>query len=74
MPSVQKTSLFGTAVHAVLRSAATPPSRLAEALQRAGVEVRGLSLVAPSLEDVFLDVVERVERGDAAAAGPGAAS
>jgi ABC-2 type transport system ATP-binding protein len=66
LPEVEKTSLFGTSVHAVLRSAATPSARLAEALTAAGVDVRSVSVVAPSLEDVFLDVVERVEQSQAA--------
>ena len=56
---VEKTSLFGTAVHAVLRSAGTAPSVLADALTRAGITVQTLGTVTPSLEDVFLDVVER---------------
>ena len=60
-PQVEKTSLFGTSVHAVLKSGdpATPP-KLADALKKAGIEVSGFGPVAPSLEDVFLDVVERV--------------
>jgi ABC-2 type transport system ATP-binding protein len=66
LAEIEKTSLFGTSVHAVLRSAATPVTRLVEALRAAGVEVRSVSAVAPSLEDVFLDVVERVEREQAA--------
>ena len=61
LPTVEKTSLFGTSVHAVLRSAATPPAALADALRAAGIEVRSIGPVSPSLEDVFLDVVERVE-------------
>lgn len=60
LPMVEKTSLFGTTVHAVLRSAATPPGDVRRALHDAGVDVRALGPVAPSLEDVFLDVVERV--------------
>jgi ABC-2 type transport system ATP-binding protein len=66
LAEIEKTSLFGTSVHAVLRSAATPVTRLVEALRAAGVEVRSVSAVAPSLEDVFLDVVERVDREQAA--------
>jgi ABC-2 type transport system ATP-binding protein len=61
LPQVEKTSLFGTAVHAVLRSADVPISVLAEALAGEGIGVRGVARVAPSLEDVFLDVVERTE-------------
>jgi ABC-2 type transport system ATP-binding protein len=70
LETVEKTSLFGTAVHAVLRDTRTSPEMLASALAAAGVEVRAIDPVAPSLEDVFLDVVERsldrVERVGAA--------
>jgi ABC-2 type transport system ATP-binding protein len=58
--AVEKTSLFGTAVHAVLKSDATPPELLAAELQRQGIAVQSIGIVSPSLEDVFLDVVERV--------------
>ena len=58
--TVEKTSLFGTSVHAVLKSAATNPSVLAEALKAEGIDVSSIGAVTPSLEDVFLDVVERV--------------
>jgi hypothetical protein len=57
-PSVEKTTVFGTAVHAVL---ATPDVDL-EALKRSlgarGLDIAGIDRVMPSLEDVFLDVVE----------------
>jgi ABC-2 type transport system ATP-binding protein len=58
--AVEKTSLFGTAVHAVLKQASTPPELLAAELQRQGITVHSIGIVSPSLEDVFLDVVERV--------------
>jgi ABC-2 type transport system ATP-binding protein len=58
--NVEKTSLFGTAVHAVLRNASTDPAVLAAALRAEGIEVTSIGGVSPSLEDVFLDVVERV--------------
>ena len=65
-PLVEKTSLFGTAVHAVLRSSATPTAELARGLAGAGRVVDSATPVVPSLEDVFLDVVDRLERGGAA--------
>ncbi|HUQ85924.1 MAG TPA: ABC transporter ATP-binding protein [Vicinamibacterales bacterium] len=58
--NVEKTSLFGTAVHAVLKNASTDPAVLAAALRSEGIEVASIGAVSPSLEDVFLDVVERV--------------
>ena len=57
-PDIEKTTVFGTAVHAVLK---TPDVDLAELQQRLiarGLDVAGIDRVMPSLEDVFLDVVE----------------
>ncbi len=62
LPEVEKTSLFGTSVHAVLRTPADADRVVADALVRAGVQVRAVARVTPSLEDVFLDVAERAER------------
>lgn len=59
LPEVEKTSLFGTSVHAVVRSAHTSPAMLGDALRGAGITVGSVGVVSPSLEDVFLDVVER---------------
>ena len=59
LPEVESTSLFGTAVHAVLRSRAVSPAALAERLRGDGHDVTASDVVEPSLEDVFLDVVER---------------
>ncbi len=59
MPGVEKTSIFGTAVHAVLESRDVAPDTIAAGLTAAGLEVVSSGLVEPSLEDVFLDVAER---------------
>lgn len=66
MAAVEKTSLFGTAVHAVLRSAETSPDALGRALSAAGTRVDTIAAVRPSLEDVFLDVVDRLDQEGAA--------
>jgi len=59
MPDVEKTSIFGTAVHAVLRSPQTDVDAMGARLREAGLDVTSCGLVEPSLEDVFLDVAER---------------
>ncbi|HYT66913.1 MAG TPA: ABC transporter ATP-binding protein [Vicinamibacterales bacterium] len=56
---VEKTSLFGTAVHAVLRDARVAPDVIAARLRDGGIAVESLTPVSASLEDVFLDVVDR---------------
>ena len=62
MPEIEKTSVFGTAVHAVMKAAAaTLASAVKDRLEAAGVSVTSLEPVQPSLEDVFLDVVERAQ-------------
>jgi ABC-2 type transport system ATP-binding protein len=61
MPEVEKTSVFGTAVHAVLRSGSGLSDVLTERLRAAGIEA-SCRPVDPSLEDVFLDIVERSGR------------
>jgi ABC-2 type transport system ATP-binding protein len=59
MAEVEKTTVFGTAVHAVLRPGRGDGASLRERLQAQGVDIRAIDRVLPSLEDVFLDVVER---------------
>ncbi|MGE5814042.1 MAG: ATP-binding cassette domain-containing protein [Acidobacteriota bacterium] len=64
MPEVEKTSLFGTAVHAMLTGTAAEKS-LAPRLRDKGLNVLSETRVEPSLEDVFLEVVERTEAAEA---------
>jgi hypothetical protein len=46
----------------VLRDAALGPADLGERLRAAGIPVESAEPVLPSLEDVFLDVVDSPER------------
>ncbi len=57
---IEKTSLFGTAVHAVLKPGSLTPPEVESLLGSSGVDVQSISVVSPLLEGVFLDVVERV--------------
>jgi ABC-2 type transport system ATP-binding protein len=59
MTEIEKTSLFGTAVHAVLRGDAIAPGEVAARLRARGLQVASIDPVTPSLEDVFLDVVDK---------------
>jgi ABC-2 type transport system ATP-binding protein len=67
MPGVEKTSLFGTAVHVVLRGDGAGTDALVTHLGAQGIRVESVEAVSPSLEDVFLDVVERAEQARRAA-------
>jgi ABC-2 type transport system ATP-binding protein len=61
MPNVEKTSLFGMKVHAVLRSPEIGAEYVRSALRDHGIDVLSVDRVEPSLEDVFLDVVEKAQ-------------
>ena len=57
MPEVEKTSVFGTAVHAVLKTGHREAAALVKGrLTAAGLSVAAVAPVQPSLEDVFLEV------------------
>ena len=67
MAEVEKTSVFGTAVHAVLRRGSMPDTdgelltaALSRRLAASGIAVDSAVVVAPSLEDVFLEIAGRV--------------
>lgn len=58
MDDVEKTSVFGTAVHAVMRhGAGVDAATLGVRLAQVGMQTRRVEPVEPSLEDVFLEVV-----------------
>ena len=57
-PDIEKTTVFGTAVHAVLRTPNVDLEAFHRQLNASGLDVTGVDRVMPSLEDVFLDVVE----------------
>jgi hypothetical protein len=61
MPEVEKTSLFGTAVHAVLRTREISIEEVRTRLRADGITVETIDAVPPSLEDVFLDVVDKAQ-------------
>jgi ABC-2 type transport system ATP-binding protein len=58
MDDIEKTTVFGTAVHAVLKAGVRNSGDLAGRLRQSGLDVGAVEQVPPSLEDVFLDVVE----------------
>jgi ABC-2 type transport system ATP-binding protein len=62
MREVEKCSLFGTSVHAVLAPGVVGHEPLTARLASLGLEVQSIGTVEPSLEDVFLDVVEKAGR------------
>jgi ABC-2 type transport system ATP-binding protein len=55
-------ALYGTQIHTVTEDAASSKPRVAQALAEAGVQVRAIDAIAPSLEDVFISSVRSTGR------------
>jgi ABC-2 type transport system ATP-binding protein len=67
LEAIEKSSLFGTALHVLLRAGTRDETPVTARLAERGITVDSVSFVTPSLEDVFMDVVEReAEKGGAA--------
>lgn len=62
LPSVREASLHGGGLHAVARDAATALNAIPAALAEAGMAVSRIGRVTPSLEDVFVSLIERHDR------------
>jgi ABC-2 type transport system ATP-binding protein len=62
LPTVEKTSPFGTALHVWLRPGVRDTEPLQRRLEELGLAAESFEFVQPSLEDVFMDVVAREER------------
>lgn len=60
-PLVREAALYGAAIHAAVEDAGAIP-RLVQDLQRLGFRVESVEPVLPSLEDVFVALVEAEER------------
>jgi ABC-2 type transport system ATP-binding protein len=57
-PWAMETSVFGTALHVMVAGAEEGTARVRAVLARAGIAVGGIERIVPSLEDVFLYVLE----------------
>ena len=62
LPGLRSAALFGTGIHAVVARAVEAVPLLREALGAKGVPVMRAERIAPSLEDVFVSVVEEKDR------------
>jgi ABC-2 type transport system ATP-binding protein len=61
----REVALYGAQIHAVAEEIEHHRSRIQEALDEAGVTLRSMEVIFPSLEDVFIATVRRHTRSDA---------
>jgi ABC-2 type transport system ATP-binding protein len=63
LPGVRHVTMFGRGVHAVVEDEARGREAIEAALGDEGIELRGVTRIEPSLEDVFIAYVRRSEKG-----------
>jgi ABC-2 type transport system ATP-binding protein len=63
-PGVREVAVFGSGLHVTVADAAGVAA-LRAALEAAGVRVDAIAAISPSLEDVFVSLVERADRAGA---------
>jgi ABC-2 type transport system ATP-binding protein len=61
-PAVLGAAVFGDRLHVTVASAARDGAAIAEHLRAAGFAVIGAETIEPSMEDVFIERIERIER------------
>ena len=61
VPGVREVAVFGSGLHVIVADAGVA-APLRGALEAAGVRVGGIAPIRPTLEDVFVSFVERVDR------------
>ncbi len=64
-PAVREAALFGTLLHVVVADAAADAPTVKAALERAGLRVDRVEPILPSLEDVFVSLIEAENRAEA---------
>lgn len=62
LPEIRDVSLFGAGLHIVATDIATATAAITETLARQGVRIDSLQPIAPSMEDVFISLIEEVDR------------
>jgi ABC-2 type transport system ATP-binding protein len=62
IPGVREAALFGALLHVVVSDAAAAAPAVRGALEAAGLQVEHVEKILPSLEDVFVSLIEAEDR------------
>ena len=62
LPGIQDVAVFGGGLHVTVDDAASAGKRIREALSAKHIEVQRLEQIEPSMEDVFVEMIESEER------------
>jgi ABC-2 type transport system ATP-binding protein len=66
LPGVREAALYGAGLHAVVEDAVAAEAAVRAELGRLGVAIHGIEEVLPSMEDVFVSLIEQFHRDSAA--------
>jgi ABC-2 type transport system ATP-binding protein len=61
-PGIRDTAVFGAGLHVTVDDPEPASAQIRDALAGSGIEIRRLEPIAPSMEDVFVSVVEAEEK------------
>lgn len=62
LPGVMDVALFGAGLHIVTRDASASSAAIRETCSRMGIQVERLETILPGMEDVFVSLIEAVDR------------
>lgn len=62
LPEVREIALFGAGLHAVVEDPEAARKAIEKALVERSVDIRGIEKIMPALEDVFVSLIEEVDR------------
>ena len=66
LPEVKEAALFGKGLHVAVSSAETGGAAIGKALSAAGIRLERLETIAPSMEDVFVSLIETQDKREEA--------
>ncbi len=64
-PGVQDVAVFGSGLHIKVDQASSAEAEVRKALDRAGIAIKHLEPISPSMEDVFVSLIEKEEKATA---------
>ena len=65
VPGVREAAVYGAGLHVTVDETAATAQRIGEALRGRGIEVRRIESILPSMEDLFVSLIEAQERRSA---------
>jgi ABC-2 type transport system ATP-binding protein len=64
LPRIRDAALFGAGLHLVVEDEEAGMNAVREALGKKGIPIQSLEAVTPSMEDLFISLIEAVNRDE----------